>query len=229
MQFRHERVARDLGDDGCRGRTRAVAVGLDHRADGEPTRAGRRDVVVVAVQQHDRLFGDDALPAEVGERPDRGHPERPHDAELVDLGAAGPPHGARRHPRGGASRDIRSFRLRNELGVAQSGGDAPTRADRGDHGGADRHRAGQGAATDLVAGDHERVLAQEPALEGQPRLDDGHFDEPSWGLALAEGDGSGTPANTSGWKSRGPKRSSGHVMRNARPTTFSTGTKPLPG
>ncbi len=87
-----------------------------------------------------------------------------------------------------------------------------------DDGRTDRDGTREGTAADLVARDDDRMLLEQPALERESRLDDGHG-----------APGAGTPAKTSWWKSRRPKRSSGHVMRNARPTTFSIGTKPLPG
>ena len=50
----HEPVAVHLGDDGCRGDRRAVAVGLDPRGHARRRRVERRaEPVVVAVEQHD--------------------------------------------------------------------------------------------------------------------------------------------------------------------------------
>ena len=69
-------------------------------------------------------------------------------------------------------------------------------------------------AHDFVDMAQARLLEQ-PPFEREARLGDRH--------------GAGTPEKTSWWKSRSPKRSNGHVMMNARPTTLSMGTKPLPG
>ncbi len=80
--------------------------------------------------------------------------------------------------------------LRDELRVAQSLRDPAPRARRIDDGGPDGDRARQSAAADLVAGDDDGVLAQEPALECQARLHHCHD-------AGCSASVSGTPEKTS--------------------------------
>src|SRR3954454_24628237 len=111
--------------------------------------------------------------------------------------------------------------LRNELRVTQSLRYPLAGTSRIDGHRADRHRPRESTAADLVARDHDRMLPQEASLERQARLRDGH------GATLSSA-ASGTPANTSWWKSRRPNRSSGHVMIKALPTTLSMGTNPSP-
>ena len=190
VQLRHERIARDFGDDGCRSRGCAVAVGLDHRTHPEPGRARRGDVVVIAVEDHDGVLGHDAVRTKVGDRANRREAQSPHDADLVDLGGARPAHGARRDPRRRAGRDGRTLGLGHELGVAQTLRHALARPGRVDDGSSDGDRPGEGAAPHLVARDHEGVFAQEPPLQSQSRLRDGHG-------AGSSADGSGTPAKSS--------------------------------
>ena len=167
VQLGHERVARDLRDDGCRGRTRAVAVGLDHRADRQAGAARRRDVVVVAVEHDDRVLGDDAVRAQVGEGADRGEPEGAHDADLVDLDGTGPSHRAGGHPGCRARGDLGASVLGHELRIAQALRDPLARARRVDHDGAHRDGTGESASSDLVARDQDRVLSQQAPLERQ--------------------------------------------------------------
>src|SRR5690606_27038450 len=106
--------------------------------------------------------------------------------------------------------------LRDELGVAQTLRDPPAGACGVHDRGADRDRPRQRATAHLVERDDQIALLEQHPLQAQGGRDDGHF-------------GSGTARKTSSWVSISPNRSSGHVVRNARPTAPSSGTKPPPG
>ena len=97
--------------------------------------------------------------------------------------------------------------------------------------GADRDGSRQRASAHLVARDHDRRARAADAARAsdgaRPRLTSGgHF---AAGSSTGSSEGSGTPANTSWWKSSSPKRSKRPRVRKARPTTLSIGTNPLPG
>ena len=193
MQVCHERITRDFGDHGCRRGARAITIGLDHGPHPQSGAARRGDVVVVAVEDDDRLFGHDTVGAQVREGAQRRQPQRAYDADLVDLRRARPPHGTGRYPRRGARGHLCPPMLGDELGVAQSLRHALAGARGVDHDGADRDGPSQGTAAHLVAGDQDRVLSQQSPLEGQARLRDRHFDVGSEELS---GLGAGTAEKT---------------------------------
>ncbi len=191
-----------------------------------PVRAGGSDVVVVAVEDDDRRLGHDAVRAEVGECPDRREPERAHDADLVDLDGAGPADCAGGHPRRRTRGDLRAVGARARAwSRADPAGPACAIAARRSR----RHppRPGRRARRGRL----RRTRSRSRALAaGAVRGSDGARSRSCRsGHSVSDASGSGTPANTSWWKSSIPNRSNGQVIRKARPTTFSIGHEALAG
>lgn len=215
----HHAVALHLGEHGGRGHGSAVAVGRHTQAHGHGVGEMRREPVVRTVQQDDAVQQRDAGVVQLDERAAPGEAEAGRDPELVHLGSGGHADGRVPDPPGDDRVQRLAALLAEHLRVTEAGRETHGVRPHDGHAYGDRPR--ERSSTHLVTADHEGgARVEELVLQIEGGIRDRH--QPA-------GTGSGTSPNVSGWSLRIDQRSMGQVMTNARPTTWSIGTKPLVG